>query len=717
VRSAALAAAVVVLACGIEVQGGLAQPVRAAGGLPTLRTHPLISQPGPQGAPNSQGPSNTSIANQWSSDNWSGYYVTSSQVMMGEVLDVAGCWTVPSVPTNAGNTFSSAWIGIDGVTNEDLIQTGTEQAYYDGSLYYLPWWEILPATQTTITAFTIAPGDLICASITAGYEFDYTITIQDVTTGGQYSTVQEYTGPRQTAEWIMERPEICENPPSCTDTELSTLADYGQTTFDPVSVNGANPELVAADGGDMCDSSETCTGAPVISTPSNPDADGNGFTVAYGSVQPPPPSAGTAYTALQPYRICDTRSVATTGYTTECSGSPLPQGPNLVVPITGVAGPSGQSVPPDAESVVLNVTAIGGTAATYLTVFPLGVGSRPNASNLNVTADVNQANLVVVALGVDGDVGIYNAAGTINVAVDVEGYFAPASVSSSVPGLFHPIAPLRICDTRSTAVTGYSTACSGDSLGQNQWEKVVVSGCPTGDPSCTESVPTSDAASVALNLTGVNGTASTYLSVVPPTASDLCPTTAPGFSNLNIAAGTALPNRVIVPLGPDQDVCVYNSAGTINFILDVNGWFGSGSESSPGAYFYATAPTRVCDTRPIAVTGYSTECTGQTLGQSGTLTIPVAGVDELPPAGGSSPPLALIANVTAVSGTASTYFTLYPSNVTQPTASDLNVGPGQNTPNLVIVQLATTGGQAGAVNLYNAAGSINAIVDVAGWFQ
>ncbi len=398
-----------------------------------------------------------------------------------------------------------------------------------------------------------------------------------------------------------------------------------------------------------------------------------------------------------------------TGYSTECSGHPIGQGSTLDAQITGVDGPSGQSVPADAQAVVVNVTAIGGTHSTYLTVFPAGT-APPNASNLNVTAGLNQANLVVVALGTGGQIGIYNSAGTINVAVDVEGYFAAAS--GDVPGLFHPIAPLRICDTRSTAVTGYSTECSGATLGQGQWEKVVVSGCPTGDPSCSASVPTSDAASVALNLTGVTGTANTFLSVVPPSGSDQCPSSAPGFSNLNINGGTNLPNRVIVPLGPDQDVCVYNSAGAINFILDVNGWFGNGSESSPGASFDAISPTRICDTRPTSVTGYGTECSGHALGQGGTLTVPVAGVDGIP----AGNPVAMIANVTAVSGTSFTYFTLYPSDVTQPNASDLNVGPGQITPNLVIVQLATTGGQAGNANLFNASGSINAIVDVSGYF-
>ena len=61
-----------------------------------------------------------------------------------------------------------------------------------------------------------------------------------------------------------------------------------------------------------------------------------------------------------------------TGYGTECSGDPIGPGSTLDVPITGVDGPAGQSVPADAQAVVLNVTAISGTATTYLTVFPAG---------------------------------------------------------------------------------------------------------------------------------------------------------------------------------------------------------------------------------------------------------------------------------------------------------------------------------------------------------
>jgi hypothetical protein len=413
--------------------------------------------------------------------------------------------------------------------------------------------------------------------------------------------------------------------------------------------------------------------------------------------------AAGAYTALQPFRICDTRS----GTSTECStDGPLNQGATMTFQVTGVDVNS-ESVPSDAQAVVLNVTAVSGTAATFLTAFPAG-NAVPTASNINVNAAVNQANLVVVTLGNGGKVSIYNSLGSINVVADVQGYFA-APTTSPTPGQFHSIPPLRICDTRS----GMGTACSGSALAQGAWTKVVVSGCPTGNPSCTASVPSDGtAAAVALNLTAVSGTSDTYLSVVPPNGSNACPTTTPAFSNLNVDAATNLANRVIVPLGPDQDVCVYNSLGSINYILDINGWFGNGTESTQGALFYATPPTRICDTRSEAEVGYTTECTGKTLSQGGTLNIPVAGVDGLP-----ASPVAVIANVTAVSGTSFTYFTLYPADVSLPNASDLNVNAQQNLPNLAIVQVPTSGTGDGEIDLFNDLGTINAVVDVSGWFQ
>jgi hypothetical protein len=678
------------------VTGGLATAaapaLAAAAAPPTVRHQPMIRV-----VP--QAPTRT-LNGEVLTYNWSGYALDE-----GTYTGVSACWDVPAVPVTPLDTYSSAWVGIGGFSGGDttLIQTGTTEESYQGQVYYFAWTELLPAEPALL--FAVTPGDTVCASIAEQSANVWGIAIQDKTGGGSYSsTTIDYTSSESSAEWIMERPELCTGPLPA-DCTLSTLADYGELTFTAATVNGGNPELTSADGIFMYSDADQ-----LISTPSTPNSSGNGFNVAYGPVAPLAPlgQAGTAgaYTPLKPFRLCDTRSAASVGYTTECTAhGALAAGSTMTFAVTGQVVNS-ESVPDGAQAVVVNLTAIDGSASTFLTMFPAG-SAVPTASNLNVGPGNNEANLVVVALGTGGELSLYNSQGSIDVAVDVEGYFAAPTGAS---GTFHPIAPLRLCDTRS----GMDTACSGTPLTAGAWQKVVVSGCPEGDPGCSESVPSDGTAeAVALNLTAVDGSSGTYLSVVPPNGSDACPTTTPSFSNLNVGAAHNLPNRVIVPLGPDQDVCVYNSLGTINYILDINGWFGDGSESTPGALFYAVSPLRLCDSRGAADVDYATECSGETLTQGDTLTIPVAGVDGLPTAAGANPPVAVIANVTAVNGTAGTLFTLYPAGIALPLASDLNINASQNIPNLVIVQLSSSG----AVDLFNDLGTINAVVDVAGWFQ
>lgn len=81
------------------------------------------------------------------------------------------------------------------------------------------------------------------------------------------------------------------------------------------------------------------------------------------------------------------------------------------VPATGVT------------AVVLNVTATGPTASSYVTAYPDGQ-SRPAAgSNLNFTKGETIPNLVIVRVGSDGKVDLYNNAGSVNLVADLQGYF------------------------------------------------------------------------------------------------------------------------------------------------------------------------------------------------------------------------------------------------------------------------------------------------------
>ena len=244
-----------------------------------------------------------------------------------------------------------------------------------------------------------------------------------------------------------------------------------------------------------------------------------------------------AYTALSPFRVCDTRAVLPTN---QCTAHTLGTATSIDVHVTGKTGPLGQTVPADALAVALNVTALSeSTTNSFISVFPAGE-ALPKVSNISFDAGATQANLVVVRLAVGGDASVFNAVGRADVVVDVEGYFAPPG-PTPVAGEYHTMPPLRICDTRA----GKGTECAGsfdNPLPANTWRDVVLSGLPSGAANNTPSIPTQSAAAAVFNLTAVNGTQATYVTVASPNlTTDACPTKPPAASNLNPPTGSALP--------------------------------------------------------------------------------------------------------------------------------------------------------------------------------
>ncbi len=77
-------------------------------------------------------------------------------------------------------------------------------------------------------------------------------------------------------------------------------------------------------------------------------------------------------------------------------------------------------------TVALNVTATNGTGAGDLRVFPSDQITPPPVSNVSFRAGMNVPNLVIVKLGPDGAVKIYNGSPTasVDVVADVQGSFA-----------------------------------------------------------------------------------------------------------------------------------------------------------------------------------------------------------------------------------------------------------------------------------------------------
>ena len=146
------------------------------------------------------------------------------------------------------------------------------------------------------------------------------------------------------------------------------------------------------------------------------------------------------------------------------------------------------------------------------------------------------------------------AAATIT-AVGVIQYAGAAGGTKSA---FTPIAPCRLADTR-----------GADGIGDR---RTPIGGAETvpftvwgSHGAC--SIPIT-ATGITANVTVVNPSAGSFLTVFPADV------VRPNASNLNYSAGQApVPNSVTVSLSADGKIGVYNNAGRVDVIIDINGYY------------------------------------------------------------------------------------------------------------------------------------------------
>jgi alpha-tubulin suppressor-like RCC1 family protein len=233
---------------------------------------------------------------------------------------------------------------------------------------------------------------------------------------------------------------------------------------------------------------------------------------------------------------------------------------------------------------------------------------------------------------------------------------------------FTPLSPVRVLDTRdgTGGVTGPVGAARTIAL------------------DLSAKVP-STATAVVLNVTAVAPTTSTYVTVFPHGQAR------PLTSNLNVATGDVRPILVTVALGTGRTVDLYNHAGGVHLLADLDGYYAPGV----GGLYTATLPYRKLDTRQE----------GGPLGPGGTRVLDLTG--SVPPGA-----TAVTLNLTATGATASTFVTAWPTGTARPTASNINLNAGGTRPNLVTVAL----GAGDRVSLYNLAGQVNLVVDMTGFY-
>ena len=383
------------------------------------------------------------------------------------------------------------------------------------------------------------------------------------------------------------------------------------------------------------------------------------------------PSTAGAFGSVAPRRLLDTRSGI------GAVKGPIGKLSSVAVAVTGVAGVPAAGV----SAVVVNVTVIQPSASGYLTAYADGA-VRPTASNLNFVVNQTVPNLVVVPVGADGKIRLFNGStGTAHMLLDIAGYYLSGTPSAA--GAFGSVAPRRLLDTRSGvgAVKG--------PIGKLSSVAVAVTG--------VAGVPAAGVSAVVVNVTVIQPSASGYLTAYADGA------VRPTASNLNFVVNQTVPNLVVVPVGADGKIRLFNgSTGTAHMLLDIAGYYLSGTPSAAGA-FGSVAPRRLLDTRSGigAVKG--------PIGKLSSVAVAVTGVAGVPAAGVS----AVVVNVTVIQPSASGYLTAYADGAVRPTASNLNFVVNQTVPNLVVVPV----GADGKIRLFNGStGTAHMLLDIAGYY-
>jgi hypothetical protein len=395
---------------------------------------------------------------------------------------------------------------------------------------------------------------------------------------------------------------------------------------------------------------------------------GVGTTYANGvlRLEKPTPAAPSFYVPLNPARLLDTRNGIGGNL------SPLGPGVSTLLDVTGVGGVPDHGV----TAVVMNVTVTNPTGPGFISAWPSG-RPRPTVASLTFVPGQTVSNLVTVKVGDDGRVALLNSFGYSDLIADVVGYYADTPPPSG--GRFTALQPARILDTRD----GTGRAGAIGPLGADSALALKVTG--------VGGVPASGVSAVALNVTVDKPTLPGFLSVWPTGEPQ------PFTASHTFVPGITIGNLVLAKVGAGGQVSIYDSAGSVNLIADVVGYY-----SAQGGAFVPVEPTRLVDTR---------DGTGGVLGAVGT-----DGTISEPVATGSPVPTnasAVVVNVTAADSTLDSYVTVWPSWTKRPLAATLNPRPIVPVPNLAYLKV----GRGGSLDLYNFAGTTDLIVDVFGYIQ
>jgi hypothetical protein len=265
--------------------------------------------------------------------------------------------------------------------------------------------------------------------------------------------------------------------------------------------------------------------------------------------------------------------------------------------------------------------------------------------------------------------------------------FSPVATSNSVtitwtpvPSRYHPIAAVRVLDTRKAiGLSGKLTAGV-----PRTFQITGLHGIPAG------------ATAITANATVVNSGAASSIYLGP------APIAKPTTYTLSFNKGQVANRGVTVALSPTGALSVtYRaSSGTTDLVLDVTGYF---SPAAGGDTYHALTPARVLDTRKgIGLSGKLKANTPRTFTVWGHGGVP-------------SSAKAVTGNVTVVNSTTAWAVYMGPAPVAKPAASTINFTAGQIAGNSLTVALSSTG-TLSATFMGSSGATTDLVFDVTGYY-
>ena len=215
---AAVAAVSLVLTVSAFTRGGTpgAEAVSPGG--------PMVTAPGHSRPASTSRPGHTVIH----SLNWAGYAANRAGTTF---RSISAAFLVPYLDCSAApKSYSSHWVGLDGLGSASVEQVGIEADCSGSTAQYYAWYEMYPKPVSVV--FQVAAGNAVQASVTHKRSGKFVLMLRDTTNGRHFSRTLDCAA----KACIRSSAEVISEAPSNGSGGILPLADYRAASYSGITL-------------------------------------------------------------------------------------------------------------------------------------------------------------------------------------------------------------------------------------------------------------------------------------------------------------------------------------------------------------------------------------------------------------------------------------------------------------------------------------------------